>query len=227
MKLTSEDMELIEEEDRNYSPTHGSFSRLLAAYREAAAEIDAAWQMIDNSFDIEPRAELEAEAKTSGFNFGLAQAAHHIWKRDPKVSKLLDHIAEVETRDQKLRDACRRAEMSIMETSGEWHLFDTSARGKELDQQSLDIANKNCDLELENAALRGQLAEVREDAKRLQLTKDIRQDDEPPAYLVFCKDDTMHDYCLFDRKNHARDYAHRQGSDWPVYPLYAANAEEE
>ena len=52
------------------------------------AEINAAWKMIDNSFDIESRSQLESEAKTNGFVYGLAQAAHHIWKRDPKVSEL-------------------------------------------------------------------------------------------------------------------------------------------
>ena len=53
-----------------------------------AAEIEAAWKMIESEFDIEPRAQIEAEAKTNGFKYGLAQAIHAIWKRDAKVSGL-------------------------------------------------------------------------------------------------------------------------------------------
>lgn len=62
-------------------------------------------------------------------------------------------LAEVEGKYEKLRAACASAEMSIMETSGEWRLYDTSERGKELDLQTLDIANKNCDLEIEIKSL--------------------------------------------------------------------------
>lgn len=51
-------------------------------------EIDAAWSGIENGFDIESRAELEKAAKTNGFKYGLAQAVHHIWKRNPKVEAL-------------------------------------------------------------------------------------------------------------------------------------------
>ncbi len=48
---------------------------------QAQAEIDAAWFMIDKGWDIESRAELEKQAKTNGFKFGLAQAIHHLHKR--------------------------------------------------------------------------------------------------------------------------------------------------
>jgi len=54
----------------------------------AAAEIESAWRLIESEFDIEPRAQIEAEAKTNGFKYGLAQAIHTIWKRDPKVAGL-------------------------------------------------------------------------------------------------------------------------------------------
>jgi len=66
----------------------------------AAAEIEATWRLIENEYDIEPRAQIEAEAKTNGFKYGLAQAIHTIWKRDPKVAdlasaeKLLADMAE-------------------------------------------------------------------------------------------------------------------------------------
>ena len=51
------------------------------------AEIDAAWFGIDHGFDIESRAELEKQSKTNGFKYGLAQAVHHMWKRNPKVQQ--------------------------------------------------------------------------------------------------------------------------------------------
>ena len=47
----------------------------------------------------------------------------------------------------KLRDACTRAGFGIMETSGDWSLHDVSPRAKELDQQTLDVINKNVELE--------------------------------------------------------------------------------
>ncbi len=48
---------------------------------DAEAEINAAWQMIEQGWDIESREELERQAATNGFKFGLAQAVHHMWKR--------------------------------------------------------------------------------------------------------------------------------------------------
>lgn len=54
----------------------GAESRLLRAY-EAERTRPHGWHM-------ESRAELEQQAKTNGFKFGLAQAVHHIWKRKTK-----------------------------------------------------------------------------------------------------------------------------------------------
>lgn len=54
---------------------------------KARAEIDAAWHMIENGWDIESRAELEKQAATNGFQYGLAQAVHHMWKRELKARK--------------------------------------------------------------------------------------------------------------------------------------------
>lgn len=48
------------------------------------AEIDAAWFNIEHGWDIESRAELESQARTNGFKFGLAQAVCHMWKRELK-----------------------------------------------------------------------------------------------------------------------------------------------
>lgn len=56
----------------------------LEARNDLRAEIDAAWQYIEHGYDIESRAELEAQAKTNGFRYGLAQAMHHIQKRRVK-----------------------------------------------------------------------------------------------------------------------------------------------
>jgi septal ring factor EnvC (AmiA/AmiB activator) len=59
-----------------------------ARIAELEAEVDAAWATIRNTFDVEPRSQLEAEAKDNGFKYGLAQAIHHIWKRDAKIEAL-------------------------------------------------------------------------------------------------------------------------------------------
>lgn len=56
----------------------------LLAYEQ---EVNAAWFQIDNGFEMESREQLEAEAKTNGFHYGLAQAVHHMWKRTPKGSE--------------------------------------------------------------------------------------------------------------------------------------------
>lgn len=62
-------------------------ARLTRERDEARAEIEAAWLGIEHGYDIEPRALIEAEAKTNGFRFGLAQAVHTIWKREPKAER--------------------------------------------------------------------------------------------------------------------------------------------
>ena len=58
---------------------------------ECEKEVDAAWAMILRGYGegIESREQLEAEARTNGFRYGLAQAVHHMWKRDPKMDVLL------------------------------------------------------------------------------------------------------------------------------------------
>lgn len=48
-------------------------------------EIDLAWEYIEHGWDIEPRAYFEKHAPTNGFGSALAQAAHHVWKRNPRV----------------------------------------------------------------------------------------------------------------------------------------------
>lgn len=68
------------------------------SYAAQSAEIESAWKMIESEFDIEPRAQIEAEAKTNGFKHGLAQAIHTIWKRDAKVTELAAEIAELRAR---------------------------------------------------------------------------------------------------------------------------------
>lgn len=57
--------------------------------------------------------------------------------------------AELRAKYDKLYAACTRAEMAVMQTSGDWSLHDVSERGKELEQQTLEIVNKNVDLEHE------------------------------------------------------------------------------
>lgn len=57
----------------------------LEDYNKLRDELEAAWQYIEMGYDIKSREYFEAEAPTNGFKWPLAQAIHHIWKRDPKV----------------------------------------------------------------------------------------------------------------------------------------------
>lgn len=77
--------------------------QLRAQLEAATGEIDAAWQQIENGWDIETRAELEADAKTNGFRYGLAQAVHHMWKRDRKVEALQAKLDEAQRQLEQLR----------------------------------------------------------------------------------------------------------------------------
>jgi hypothetical protein len=63
----------------------------LAALRK---DIDRFWDYVENGWDIEPRAFFETESRDNGFDSPLAQAAHHIWKRDPKVAALTSALVE-------------------------------------------------------------------------------------------------------------------------------------
>jgi hypothetical protein len=69
-------------------------------------EIELAWKMIENTFEIEPCAEIEAEAKVNGFESGLAQAIFMLWKREPKVAELQADLARVQRHYEQLREAC-------------------------------------------------------------------------------------------------------------------------
>ena len=88
---------------------HGERQRNAAA----EAEIEAAWKLIDTEYAIEPREQLEAEAKTNGFKHGLAQAIHTIWKRDPKVE-------DVEARLARYDDARPLTPEVVMEMGGKF-----------------------------------------------------------------------------------------------------------
>lgn len=80
-------------------------SRLAAVEQEKAQlqkDIDQFWQYVEHGWDIEPRAYFEKEARTNGFGSPLAQAAHHVWKRDPKVTALESRLAAVEQAIQQI-----------------------------------------------------------------------------------------------------------------------------
>jgi hypothetical protein len=93
--------------------------------KELEAEIDAAWFGIKNGYDIESRAELEAQSKTNGFKYGLPQAVHHIWKREPKigVTVLTTSVEEQYIGGQKvsLPKYCKWCGTRIIDLL--WHLF--------------------------------------------------------------------------------------------------------
>lgn len=61
-------------------------------------ERDAFWQMVECGWEIEPRDYFEKEAPAMGYGSPMAMAAHHMWKRDPKV-------AAVEQERDQLREA--------------------------------------------------------------------------------------------------------------------------
>lgn len=66
-------------------PTKGQLYHLKRENERLKAEIDAAWFAIEHGWDIEPRAHFEKEAPKNGFEFALAQAVHHMWKREVKA----------------------------------------------------------------------------------------------------------------------------------------------
>jgi hypothetical protein len=61
-----------------------TYRLLFRTYERQREEIEGAWQMIENCYDVEPRDYFEREAKRNGFTFPLAQAIFHIHKRDPR-----------------------------------------------------------------------------------------------------------------------------------------------
>jgi hypothetical protein len=56
-------------------------------------DIDLFWSFVDRGWSIEPRAYFELHARKNGFESPLAMAAHHMWKRDPKITTLRARIA--------------------------------------------------------------------------------------------------------------------------------------
>ncbi len=47
-------------------------------------EVADFWREVERSYDIEPRAFFEKEAKLMGYSSAVAMAMHHMWKRDVK-----------------------------------------------------------------------------------------------------------------------------------------------
>lgn len=60
-----------------------------------------------------------------------------------------------------------------------------------------------------------------------ELATDIRQD-EPLGWLVFCPPGCEFDYRVLPEREtaqaYADDYAERENSPWPIYPLWAGKA---
>jgi len=81
-------------------------------------DISAFWQYVENAYDVEPRAFFEKEAPVNGFGSPLAQAAHHIWKRDPKVDALQREVAELKADLDKTTEACAIAADDRDEANG-------------------------------------------------------------------------------------------------------------
>ena len=83
--------------------------RVSAEKEQDKSDIDKFWQIVENGYDIEPRAYFEKEARTNGFDSPLAQAAHHMWKREPKVAELQDRLSAVEAKLLGKCDGCGKA----------------------------------------------------------------------------------------------------------------------
>ncbi len=99
------------------------YSELKAAHDALLAERERAWLHIETEFDIEPRAQMEAEAKTNGFGYGLAQAIHTIWKRDANVQKLTAEVA-------RLTDALHEVGIELAQAQDAMHGQDYDAVDK-------------------------------------------------------------------------------------------------
>ena len=71
--------------------------------------------------------------------------------------------------------------------------------------------------------------------KNIELTDEIR-DEEPVGYLVFRRNQIVHEYDVFTNEDAAKHFARNQGEEegeaeksppgeWPIYPLYASRPE--
>jgi hypothetical protein len=78
-----------------------------ARVRELEQERDAFWQMVTAGWDIEDRAYFESKARAMGYGSPEAMAAHHVWKRDPRVEQAR-HSAFAEAMQMALQEPITR-----------------------------------------------------------------------------------------------------------------------
>lgn len=126
------------------------------------AAIDGFWQFVEHGYDIEPRAFFEKEAPINGFGSPLAQAAHHMWKRNPKVQEL-----EAEN------DALR-AHHRLCDCLKQPGLEDCTFRATATEQRQRVQKLEREAGRLERVVKIVAEAAYRADAKSLQLTAEIR-----------------------------------------------------
>jgi hypothetical protein len=67
-------------------------------------------------------------------------------------------LAQMVAENEKLRTAIKDAGFSVMETSGNWSIHDVSEAARVEDERTLDVVNRNIELEVENTELRKTIA---------------------------------------------------------------------
>ena len=78
----------------DYDQLRTELEQVKAERDEAKRSIDQFFHVLDEMYDIEGRAHLEALAKQWKPQNAMLVALHHIWKREPKVKQLREDLKE-------------------------------------------------------------------------------------------------------------------------------------
>jgi len=96
---TEDKQKLIDE--WNHRPTEDALRARVAELEERENQF---WEMVQNSFEIETREELEEEAKGWSHKNAMECAVHAMWKRDPQVAELQKRVGELEEERADLKE---------------------------------------------------------------------------------------------------------------------------
>jgi hypothetical protein len=84
-------------------------------------QIDAFWEALWNSWEIEPRSYFEEQAPRNGFGSPLAMAVHYMWKREVKLKdETVSQQVELARNEgaQAARSACIKIAKGFTDSSG-------------------------------------------------------------------------------------------------------------
>lgn len=95
----------------------------------------------------------------------LSREREHNWRNAARIREQRAEINRLLARLAKLRDAVRRAGFAVCQTSGDWTIHDVSELGKAEEARTLEVVNRNVDLEVENQRLQGILDAFLHDAQ--------------------------------------------------------------